>query len=316
MKFRCGTRGSKLALAQTQLVINALRQCHAGLEIERIEVKTLGDRKQDTPSASLTDKKDWIYDLELGLLNNTIDFAVHSSKDIPHVVEPGTALLPVLKRGNPCDSFVGRRSLETGERILFADLPQGAKVGTASLRRRAYLLRMRPDLDVVEFRGNVTTRIERMDSGAEVMGIILATSGIERLGFTDLVYETFTTTQMLPALNQATLAVQFRENDNAIREALQPLIDAETHATWRAERTVAEVLQGDCRSAMGIFAQCKGDQLHLDSSVMLADGTEGIEANDTGTVDQPDQLGKAVAGRLMALGAQELIEKSRKLRFR
>jgi hydroxymethylbilane synthase len=311
MKIRCGTRGSLLALAQTQMVIDALHQKHPHIQIERLEVKTIGDRKQDTPAASHTDKKDWIYDLELALLDNTIDFAVHSSKDIPYVIEPGTALLPVLKRGNPRDSFVGQLLSPSGERLKFADLPQGAKVGTSSLRRKAYLLRLRPDLDVVEYRGNVPTRLQKMDSKGDVMGIILATTGLERLNFTDLQYETFSIDEMTPALNQATLAVQFRENDDAVKTLLEAVVDAPTYATWRAERTIAEILKGDCKTAMAVFAECKGDTLSLTATVMLPDGTNAVHADASALTSEPEKLGEKVGMRLLELGAQAIIDQSR-----
>jgi len=316
MEVRCGTRGSLLALTQTQLVIDALTQAHSNLQVQRMEIKTIGDRKQDTPSASLTDKKDWVYDLELALLNNNIDFAVHSSKDIPHIIEPGTLILPVLKRGNPHDSFVGRLSADTGKRLAFADLPHGAKVGTASLRRRAYLLKMRPDLDVVEYRGNVPTRLSRMDQNDDVQGIILATTGLERLKLEDLEYETFSAEQMLPALNQATLAVQIRENDSHMRSLIEPIIDAPTLATWRAERVIAERLQGDCRTAMAVFAECQGNDLVLNACVMLPDGSEAINAHGQSSVEKADELGNEVADKLLNLGASDIIERSRKNRFR
>lgn len=314
-EIRCGTRGSLLALTQTQLVIDALTQKHPELRVQRLEIKTIGDRKQDTPSASLTDKKDWVYDLELALLNNSIDFAVHSSKDIPHVIEPGTAIFPVLGRGNPRDSFVGKL-LESGSRLAFADLPHGAKVGTASLRRRAYLQKMRPDLDVVEYRGNVPTRLKRMDDNGDVMGIVLATTGLERLQLTDLQYETFTTEQMLPALNQATLAVQIREGDAHMQKLFEAIIDVPTQATWRAERVIAERLQGDCRTAMAVFAECNDNILTLNACVMMPDGSHAITASGFATRDNCNELGNEVADELLRLGAREIIEKSRKALFR
>jgi len=316
MEVRCGTRGSLLALTQTQLVIDALTQKHPQLKVQRLEIKTIGDRKQDTPSASLTDKKDWVYDLELALLNNSIDFAVHSSKDIPHTIEPGTAIFPVLKRGNPRDSFVGRLLDDSGKRLAFADLPHRATVGTASLRRRAYLQKMRPDLDVVEYRGNVPTRLKRMDADGDVMGIVLATTGLERLKLTDLQYETFTTQQMLPALNQATLAVQIREDDKHMQKLLEATIDTPTQATWRAERVIAERLQGDCRTAMAVFAECNDDVLTLNACVMMPDGSHAINASGQATCDNASELGNSVADELLRLGAQDIIAKSRKALFR
>lgn len=311
MKIRCGTRGSLLALTQTQLVIDALQNTHKTLQVERLEVKTLGDRKQGTPQASQSDKKEWVHDLEIALLENRIDFAVHSSKDVPYEIEAGTALLPVLKRANPCDAFVGRKISADGNRLPFIDLPQGAKVGTASLRRQALLLKMRPDLIVVEHRGNVPTRLQKMDDSDDIMGVVLASAGLERLKIADLKYESFSTREMLPAINQGTLVIQYRENDNKIRSMLEPLVDQATYATWLAERAVAEILKGDCKSAISIFAECTGDILSLSSCVMLPNGAESVVANESGSMERAHELGQIVGKRLIGLGAMDIIEKSR-----
>jgi hydroxymethylbilane synthase len=313
MIIRCGTRSSLLALTQTQLVINALQDKHAPLTVARHEIKTLGDRKQGTAAASQSDKKDWVYDLELALLNQQIDFAVHSSKDIPYQIEPGTALLPVLPRANPHDAFVGRHCADTNQRLLFADLPLGAKVGTASLRRQAFLLRMRPDLKVVEYRGNVPTRLQKLDESDDIMGIVLASAGLERLNQTTLQYQTFLPDEMLPAINQGTLAVQFRSDDTRTRQFLQTLVEPTTQATWLAERAVAEVLKGDCKSAIGIFAACDSDRITLNACVMLPDGSEYLTATGSAPSAQAAELGQRIADRLLAQGAMALIEKSRKL---
>lgn len=311
MKIRCGTRGSQLALAQTQLVLDALHQYHPQLEIERHEVKTLGDRKQGTLHASHSDKKDWVYDLELALLNQQIDFAVHSGKDIPYLIEPGTALMPVLKRANPCDAFIGRKISSDGQRLQFADLPQGAKVGTASLRRQAFLLLLRPDLNIVEHRGNVPTRLQKMDESSDIQGIVLASAGLNRLNLNGLNYQTFSHNEMLPALNQGTLVVQYRANDEQIKKILESLVEKQTYATWAAERTVAEILKGDCKSAIGIFAECSEDILNLSAIVMLPNGSNSVKASFQGPLEEAKRLGQDVGQQLIELGAQQIIEKSK-----
>lgn len=311
IKLRCGSRGSQLALVQTQLVIDALQRTHPLIQIERLEVKTLGDLKQGTPQASHSDKKDWTFELELALLNHRIDFAVHSGKDIPYAIEPGTALLPVLTRGNPMDVFIGRKILEDGTRLKFADLPKGARIGTASLRRQAYLLQLRPDVSIIEHRGNVPTRVRKMDESPDLMGIVLASAGLDRLQLAGLTYEPFSAQEMLPAVNQGTLVVQFRVDDPKVRNAFLPLVNDTTYATWLAERTVAEILQGDCRSAIAIYAECIEDALCLSASVMLPDGSECIHAAESLTRAESVRLGSQVAHRLLELGAKKLIEKSR-----
>lgn len=311
MIIRCGTRGSVLALAQTKMVIDALENAHQALKVERHEIKTLGDRKQGTAAASQSDKKDWVYDLELALLNNQIDFAVHSSKDIPHEIEPGTALLPVLKRGNPYDAFLGKKIGSDNQRLSLTDLPHGAKIGTASLRRRAFLLKLRPDFIVVEFRGNVTTRVQKLDESEELMGAVMASAGLDRVNIPNLKYESLSSKDMLPAINQGILAVQFRENDGKTKKILETIVDPNTHAMWLAERGVAEILKGDCKSAIGIFAQCNGESVILSANVMLPDGSESITANDSATLTQSYQLGKKVGEQLLEMGAMNIIEKSR-----
>lgn len=309
-KLRCGTRGSQLALAQTKLVIDALHQVHPALQIEQIEIKTLGDRKQGTPQASRSDKKDWVYELELALLNNQIDFAVHSGKDIPYAIEPGTALLPVLKRAKPFDAFVGRKMAD-GKRLRFDDVPKGGKVGTASLRRKGCLLKMRPDLNVVEHRGNVPTRLQKLDESHDLMGIVLACAGIDRLGKNDLHYEILDNERMLPALNQGTLVVQFRVDDRVARTLLDSLVDKETYVTWLAERTVAEILKGDCHSAIAIFGECMKERLVLTAQVMLPNGQEVVQANEQGSLEEAISIGQRVGNRLLELGADQIIKKSK-----
>ncbi len=313
MRIKCGTRGSKLAVMQTQLVIDALQEKHSGLRIEVQEMTTRGDHIQDDPNGGVTNKKDWIIELELAILNGEIDFAVHSSKDIPNLIEQGTRLLPVLPRGNSGDAFVGRIISEKGERLKFSDLPKGAKVGTSSLRRRAYLLKLRPDLNVVESRGNVPERLQYMDEKKEndLMGILLAAAGLERLQLNDLQYEIMSKDQMLPGLSQGTLAVQFRENDEETKQMLSALVDLNTFASWQAERSVIKTLRPHCRSVMAAYAECIGDELILKADVMLPDGSKCISAEARSLINQAENLGETVAKQLLEKGAQELIEASR-----
>lgn len=315
MNIRLGTRGSKLALTQANLVKDAFEKQNLQTQIELIEIKTLGDRKQGTAAASNSDKKDWVYDLEMAIKNNSIDFAVHSGKDIPIDIEPGTELLPVLVRANPFDAFIGRLDSNNGGRLQFSDLPDGAKVGTASLRRRAHLLRLRPDLQVIEHRGNVPTRIKKMDESDDIMGIILASAGIDRLEINDLHYSRLTIDDMIPAINQGILVVQFRSDDKKIKDMFQKLVDEHTFDIWLAERAVAEVLEGDCKSAISIFAQCDGDEIKLTSAVMSPDGKDYVEVSTTKKRDQARELGLEVAKELLKKGADRIIEEARDFRF-
>tara|TARA_R110002110_G_scaffold119309_2_gene293739 strand:- start:24610 stop:25560 length:951 start_codon:yes stop_codon:yes gene_type:complete len=311
MKVKLGTRGSPLALVQANLIKKALETNCKDIDVEIITIKTLGDRKQGTPEASNSDKQDWVHDLECAILDQTIDFAVHSGKDVPAEIMAETALLPAMPRANPLDTFIGRLDPHTGVRLLFSELPQGAKVGTASLRRKAELLKLRPDLNIVEHRGNVRTRLAKMDKSDDIMGIVLACAGLERLGYDDLVHEPFNAEDMMPAVNQGILTVQFHANNSALVLLLQELADNNTYAEWQAERAVVELLEGDCKSAMSIFAQCLGESLTISSRVMSEDAQTSVHYRTTGNKVDAGILGATVGKNLLEQGADKIIESSR-----
>ena len=310
-KIKLGTRGSKLALIQTLTLADELRRIDPSLEIEITDVKTLGDLKQGTPLASKGDKKDWIYELELGILSGGFDLVVHSAKDIPSDIEPETEVLPILARENPLDVFIGR--LRDGQRIKFSEIAFGSKVGTASLRRKACLLRLRPDLQIIEHRGNVTTRIEKLDANPELAGIVLAAAGLNRLGLNNLSSDIFTPSEVLPAVNQGMLAVQFLSTRSDIREIIQPLSHKVVYTTWLAERTVVDIIKGDCKSSVGIFSTITDDKLELSARVMLPDGSKCIDIKEVGSLEEPAILGQKVAKLLIEKGALEILEESRGL---
>lgn len=311
MKIKLGTRNSNLALVQSNHVKDQIESTFHDVEVELVEIKTLGDRKQGTPEASNCDKQDWIIDLERAVIEQNIDFAVHSSKDIPAFVNHNTELLPILKRANPFDAFIGKSHPDHNSRLTFADLPKHAKIGTASLRRRAELLRIRPDLTIIEHRGNVPTRLKKLDDSDDIMGIILACAGLERLGYKELSCEVFLAEEMMPAVNQGILAAQFSKNNDHIKKILSKLVHPNTHAEWLAERKVVELLEGDCQSAMSIFAQCFKDQLTIQSRVLSTDGKECISAQKTGPISQAQQLGIGVGKQLLEQGAAQIIAAAR-----
>ena len=307
MNIRLGTRESALALAQANAVKQSLEQLDDNIQVELVLIKTLGCRKQGTDLASQSDKKDWVHELELALLDHNIDFAVHSAKDIPYAIEPGTTLLSTLKRASPMDVFIGRIDPSTRQRVRFDELPQGATVGTASLRRQAQLLMLRPDLHCVEHRGNVPTRIKKLDDSDQLHGIVLACAGIERLSIEGLQYVPFNANDMMPALNQGTLAVQFRESDYNLASLLANLVHPVTQKTFIAERTVAEILKGDCHSAISIYATCKDSMLTLASRVMSPDGQACVEVSELATIKNASELGVKVGEILLAKGADKII---------
>lgn len=309
MKIKIGTRGSTLALAQTALVLNALRECHPSREFSHLVVQTQGDRKQGTEEASRGDKEDWIKELELALLSGEIDAALHSGKDIPSVCSAETVLIPVLKRATPNDAFVGKL-LPSGERRLFSELQAGDVVGTASLRRKALLLENRADLRVQEFRGNVPTRIRKLDEGSELSGILLAAAGFERLDLSDLKYEILDSETFLPSVNQGMLVVQVLIKNPELQGVFGPLCDPEAFAVWQTEREIARVLDGDCNSAMGIFAEVKEGTLQAQAKVLLPDGSKALFAKSHGELGDATDLGARIGQELLDKGAEALLKMS------
>ena len=306
-----GTRGSLLAMTQTRMVQAAIVEHYPEITVTLQEIKTLGCRKQGTAQASQTDKKDWVVDLEEALLAGEIDLAIHSGKDIPADIAAGTALLPLLPRATPLDAFVGRLDKNTGQRGRFSDLPKGAKIGTASLRRRAELLRLRPDIHVIEHRGNVPTRINKMDESEDIAGIILACAGIERLNLLPAAtYETFSADHMLPSINQGTLVGQFRADDLALAKALTALVTPSQQPIFLAERAVAIVLEGDCKSAMSIYAQMIDNVLHIASRVLSPDGKDCVEGHLSGEPSDAHALGTQLAHQLIEQGAADIIRQA------
>jgi len=304
--IRIGTRASELALVQSQLLADQLKKSHPEIVPEIIPIKTLGDRKQGTAEAGVSDKKEWVIDLELALLENKIDLAIHSGKDVPAELEPGTALFPVLKRENPFDVFIGKK-ISGNQRLSLANLEQGAIVGTASLRRKSALLNLRSDIEVIDHRGNVPTRIRKLNESSTLSGIVLAAAGILRLGLSDLEYEVLSLNQMIPGVNQGILAAQFRVEDPGTRSILEKISDSDTHAAFWAERRCVELLEGDCNSAIGIFARVDGDKIELNTIVYDQQHGKHLEKTALGSKSAPEELGAAVAKELLDMGARELL---------
>jgi hydroxymethylbilane synthase len=314
MKLKLGARISKLALTQAGLVADALTRVHSSLEVEVVQISTRGDMKQDTPQAASGDKRDWIHEIELALVRGAVDFAVHSGKDMPALFSEETELLPVLKRENPCDLFLGKRDAAAGQRLRFAALPGRAVVGCASLRRRAQLLRLKPGLQFVDHRGNVPTRIERLDQSETLSGIVLAAAGVHRLGLKDMQPEDFSTAQVLPAMNQGILTAQVRRDRPDVRELLSSLEEPGTRACFEAERACVNVLNADCHSSVAIFAQTFGRRVRLVARVLSVDGAECVEVIEQGRLEDAGQIGKAAAAGLLNRGAARLILEASRLK--
>ncbi|MFM1847224.1 MAG: porphobilinogen deaminase [Pseudomonadota bacterium] len=311
MHIKVGTRGSKLALTQTGLVADALRA--RGHTVELIEIKTLGDKKQGTPDAAKGDKRDWIHELEVAVLNRSIDLAVHSGKDVPALLAPETELLPILRREDPRDVFIGRK-LPTGDsRLRFEAIPNSGVVGTASLRRRAQLLTLRPDASVRDHRGNVPTRLQKLDDSTDLAGIILAAAGLQRLGINDIDAEPLDPAVFVPAINQGILTVQIHREALLLRSEIARLQESATVAEFHAERGCVELLDADCNSAVSIFAEAHHDTVTLHARVMLPDGSKRIAIDQTAPIVGAAALGRAVGESLIAQGANEILSESRRV---
>ena len=284
--LRIGTRGSPLALAQAGMVRAALAQAH-GFDPARIElevIRTTGDRIQDRPLAEAGGKGLFAKEIEEALLDRRIDLAVHSSKDMPTFLPDGLVLTAFLKREDARDAFVSRKA-----RTL-AELQRGAVVGTSSPRRQALLRRMRPDLRVVDLRGNVETRLRKIDEGA-ADATLLALAGLKRLGLTNVVASVFELDEFLPAVGQGAIGIETRADDAKTRGLLTPLNDPGTAAALATERAFLAALDGSCRTPIAGYASVSGDRVTFHGMIVRPDGSEAFETRREGEIAYVEMLG-------------------------
>lgn len=291
--LRIGTRGSAMALFQANLVRDRLIAAHPGLAgmVELEIIRTTGDRVQNRLLAEIGGKGLFTKEIEEALLSHRIDFAVHSLKDMETILPAGLDIVCVLKRDDPRDALVAR------EGAGLAALPRGAKIGTASLRRRAQLLRLRPDLSIAPIRGNVDTRLNKLAAG-EVDGMVLALCGLERLGRAGATSEILSVEAMLPAVGQGALAIEARTDDAAVRDLLAPLHDAASAACVTAERAMLAALDGSCRTPIAGLAELAGGRLTLRALLLAADGSAERRADGAGPVADAASLGAEIGERL------------------
>lgn len=301
--LRIATRKSALALWQAEHVAALLRQQHPGLQVELLPLVTEGDRILDKPLASIGGKGLFLKELERALLDGEAQLAVHSMKDVPVEMTPGLQVDIVLPRANPFDAVLSRNGQE------LAELPAGARIGSSSLRRQCQLLAMRPDLQVLDLRGNVNTRIRKLQDG-EYEAIILACAGLERLGFEGLITETLRAPDWLPAPTQGTIGVQYRSDDSQTRELLLPLDHAPTALRSRAERGVASLLQGSCQVPLAVFAEVEVEVLHIQAMVGEPDGSQLLRSRIQGAATDIDVLVGSLAEDLLQQGAAQIIARS------
>jgi hydroxymethylbilane synthase len=297
------TRKSKLALWQAEHVAALLRKAHAGLCVELLPMSTKGDRILDRSLAAIGGKGLFIKELEAALEDGRAHLAVHSMKDVPGDLPAGMMLGAMLPRADPRDALITRGARELG------DLPRGARLGTSSLRRRAQLLAIRPDLVITTLRGNVETRLRRLDD-AELDAIVLAAAGLTRLGLQSRIASLLDPGVSLPAVGQGVIGIECRSDDLPAREAVRALNDPTAHAAVSAERAFARRLGGSCQSPIAAFAELDAQQrLTLRGLGAEPDGSRLIRDSICGRAEQAEALGEALAERVLTAGAGELLER-------
>lgn len=296
-----GTRGSKLALWQAEHIAGRIRERYPAIEVTLKKIVTTGDRILDVPLAKIGGKGLFTKELENAMLSGEIDLAVHSLKDMPTELPEGLMLAAITTRADACDAFV---SLRYGS---LDELPQGAKVGTSSLRRRAQILKYRPDLQTVDLRGNLDTRIKKLEN-QEMDAIILAAAGLKRLGLEKYITQILSAEICLPAVGQGALAIETRQDDPEVLSVLEFLNDSGTIAAVTAERAYLREVQGGCQVPVGVYGQINGDQLLLEATILKIDGTREVRAQMSASCSEAEELGVKLAQQMLAAGGKEILD--------
>jgi len=298
--IRIATRKSPLAMWQAEHVADALRRAHPGLAVEILGMSTQGDKILDTPLAKIGGKGLFVKELEQRMLEGDADIAVHSMKDVPVELPDGLHLAVILEREDPRDAFVSTRYADLTE------LPAGARVGTSSLRRQCQLADRRADLEIVPLRGNVNTRLRKLDDG-EYDAIILASAGLIRLGFGKRIRGFISTDDSLPAIGQGAIGIECRADDARVNALLRPLHHAPTASCVLAERAMNQRLEGGCQVPIGGHATLHDGGLHLRGLVGTVDGSEIVRAEIRGPEDEAEHLGRTLAEELLEHGAAQIL---------
>ncbi len=301
-KIVIATRQSKLALWQAEWIKSQLEEIDPEFEIELNKIKTTGDKILDVPLAQVGGKGLFVKEIEEAMLRGEADLAVHSMKDVPTELPEGLHLPCITKREDPRDAFIAGKEIKS-----FNDLPQGANVGTSSLRRICQLLSKRPDLKITQLRGNVDTRLRKLSEG-EFDAIILATAGVKRLGHADVITEMLPTDVSLPAIGQGAVGIECRVDDEFINDLLKKLNHEETSICVRAERAVLRKLEGGCQVPIGSYAQIKDGTIVIEGLVGSIDGKTMIKDRVEGKSEDAESLGLALADKLLADGAKEILD--------
>ena len=296
--IKIGTRGSLLAMWQTNFVAEQIRKFFPDATIEIVKISTKGDRVLDSPLSKIGGKGLFTKEIEHALLNHEVDLAVHSLKDLPTKIPAGLNLGAVTTREDPRDAFVSKKFSS------FEKLPTGAKIGTSSLRRRAQIQHLRPDLIVENLRGNVQTRLKKLD---EFDAIILAVAGLKRLELEDRITEIFAVEKILPAVGQGAIAIEIRNDDSRIQNMIEPLNDIETFIETSAERAFLDRVGGSCQVPIGVFGKIHDDTLNLEAVISSIDGKNFLREKISGNKKIAHELGRSLADHLISMGGSKIL---------
>ncbi|MFW1773917.1 hydroxymethylbilane synthase [Acinetobacter seifertii] len=299
--LKIATRQSPLALWQAEHIRARLQELHPDLTVELVKFVTQGDKILDTPLAKIGGKGLFVKELEAALLDGRADLAVHSMKDVPMALPEGLTLAVICEREDPLDAFVSNQFEK------FADLPQGARVGTSSLRRKSQILKQRPDLQIIDLRGNVGTRLGKLDDG-QYDAIILASAGLKRLGLENRIRHTIEPNVSLPAVGQGALGLECRADDQEILALIQPLLHIETDVCVRAERAFNAYLEGGCQVPIAGYATLQDGKIHIEGRVGSVDGQTLLRAELNDEIQNAQQLGENLARNLLEQGAGDLLK--------
>ncbi len=295
-----GTRGSKLALWQADHIQAELEAQYPDITVTQKIITTTGDKILDVPLAKIGGKGLFTKELETAMLNGEIDLAVHSMKDVPSEMPEGLVLGVITSREHEGDAFVSLKYKSINE------LPQGAKVGTSSLRRKAQLLKYRPDLKIYDLRGNVGTRLDKLESEG-FDAIILAVAGLRRLGLAERIAQIIPHDVCLPAVGQGALGLEYRESDTDMAEMLRFLNDEETSAAVRAERAFLKRIEGGCQVPVGVYGKAEGNEVALEARILSVDGREAVIDSECGSREECENIGLRLAERMLGAGGDAIL---------
>ena len=298
MILTVGTRGSKLSLIQTENILDKLKLIHPELQFKIKVIKTLGDKERKKPLFTIDRKGIFEKEIDLAIVKREIDFAVHSLKDVPTLESSETAIVAIPKRSSPHDVLISK------DKVPLDALAKGAVIGTGSLRRLAQVKFLRPDLEVVPIRGNVDTRIQKVQRG-EFDGVIVAEAGLERMGLESLIAERFSLDRFTPAAGQGALAIIARKDNADVMELLRSIDHPPTRAEVTAERSLVLALEGGCRVPIGAIGRADNRALSLFGCIFSVNGQKKISSSAEGSLDEAQDLGKKVAQSLMEQGAKD-----------